>query len=148
MLKQRSTVHNLNTEDDLKILLRIQSIIILNITSLNHLGEKAVYVCTTHGTIRIRSATDCRVIRKFAFSIGRSTSNTHLLSGISFLSTWEYQVPGVEVSKYRCTAIRRVGRSVAVRRGSLVYIYIGDRQLRRFDFGRSGTSDTRGWVFG
>jgi hypothetical protein len=37
-----------------------------------------------------------------------------------------------------------VGRRVAFRRGSLVYIYIDDGLWRRFDFGRSWTNDSRG----
>jgi hypothetical protein len=39
-----------------------------------------------------------------------------------------------------------VGRRVAVRQRSLVFIYLGDGHWRRFDFGRSWTCGTRGWV--
>jgi hypothetical protein len=41
-----------------------------------------------------------------------------------------------------------VGRRVAFRWGSLVYIDLADRHWRRFDFGRSSTSESRGWVLG
>jgi hypothetical protein len=144
-LRQQSTVNNQNTEDDLKILLRILSILLfLTITSLIYLRDQAVYVWTTLDTIRIRSATDCRVIWRFAYSVGRSTPNPHLPSGFSFLLTRQYQLPGVEVSEHRRTTIRGVGRRVAFQRGSLVYIYISDGNWRRFDFGRSWTSDSRG----
>jgi hypothetical protein len=37
-----------------------------------------------------------------------------------------------------------VGRRVAVRQGSLVFLYLGDGQWRMFDFGRSWTSDSKG----
>jgi hypothetical protein len=142
-LKQQSTVNNQSTEDDLKILLRILSIT-TNITSLIHLRDQAVYVWTTLDTIRIRSAMSCRVIRKFTYSVGRSTFNPHLPNCFSFLSTREYRVPGVEVSEHRCTTIQGVGRRVVTRRGDLVCLYLGDGQWRRFNFGRSWTSDSRG----
>jgi hypothetical protein len=138
-----STVNNQKTEDDLKILLRILSII-TTITSLIHLRDQVVYVWTTLDTIRIRSPTSCRVIWKFAYSIGRSTYNPHLPGGFSFLSTREYRVSGVTVSEHRCTTIRGVGRRVVVHWGSLVYIYLVDGQWRRFDFGSSWTSVSRG----
>jgi len=143
--QQQSTVNSQNTEDNLKILLRILSIKKLSIIStLIHLRDQAVYVWTTFDTIRIRSATSSQVIRKFAYSIGRSTFNPHLPNGFSFLSTREYRLPGVEVSEHRRVTLRGVGRRVAFRRGSLVYIYIGDRLWKRFNFGRSWTSDSRG----
>jgi hypothetical protein len=142
-LKQQSTVNNQNTKDDLKILLRILSIT-TNITTLIHLGDQAVYVWMTLDTIRIRSPEDCRVIQQFAYSVGRSTFNPHLPSGFSFLSTREYQLPGAEVSEHQRTTIRGVGRKVAIRRGSLVFIYLGDGTWKRFDFGHSWNCESRG----
>jgi len=144
----KPTVHNQNTEDDLKILLRIQSTFTITILSLIHLRDLAVYVWTTLDTIRISCGTGCQVIRRFAYSIGRSTFNPHLPSRFSFLSTREYRLSGVEVSEYRRTTIRAEGRRVAVRRGSLVYLYLGDGLWRWFDFGRSWSSESWGWVFG
>jgi hypothetical protein len=112
-LKQESTVNNQNTEDDLKILLTILSIFTKTIiTSLMHLRDQAVYVWTTLDSIRIRSAESCRVIRKFAYSIGRSTFNPHLPNGFSLLSTREYRLPGVDVSEHLCVTIPGVGRRV------------------------------------
>jgi hypothetical protein len=139
--QQQSTVNSQNTEDDLKILLRILSI---TITSLIHLRDQAVYVWTTLDTIRIRSAEECRVIRRFNYSIGRSTFNPHLPIGFSFLSTQRHRLFGTTVHQHRRVTIRGVGRRVAFRRGDLVYIYIGDGSWRRFDFGRSWTSESRG----
>jgi hypothetical protein len=143
MYHQQSTVNNQNTEDDLKLLLRNLSITYI-ITSLIHLRDQAIYVWTTLDTIRIRTSEDCRVVRKFAYSIGRSTPNPDLPSGFSFLSTREYRVPGATVSEHRCTTIGGVGKRVAFRRGSLIYIYLADGHWRRFDFGRSWTSESRG----
>jgi hypothetical protein len=65
-LKRHSTVNNQNTEDDLKILLRMPSIT-TNITTLIHLRDQAVYVWTTLDTVQIRNPESCRVIRRFAF---------------------------------------------------------------------------------
>jgi hypothetical protein len=98
-LKQQSTVNNQNTKDDLKILLRILSI--SNISTLIHVRDQAVYVWSTLDTIQIRSAENCQVIRRFAFSVGRSTPNPHLPSGFSFLLTREYRLFGVEESEHR-----------------------------------------------
>jgi hypothetical protein len=105
--------------------------------TLIHLRDQAVYVWTTLVTIRIRSATDCPFIQKLAFSVGRSTFNPHLSGGFSFLSTREYRLPGVEVSEHWRVTIQGVRRGGAFQQGSLVFIYLGDGQSRRFDFGRS-----------
>jgi len=116
----------------------------ITISSLIHLRDQAIYVWTTLDTIRIRSATDRRVIRRFDFSIGRSLFNPHLPSGFSFLSIRDYRLSGVEVSDHWHTTIQGVGRRVAIRRGSLVFIYLGDGEWRRFDFSRSWSSELRG----
>jgi hypothetical protein len=146
--QQHSTVNSQNTEDDLKILLRILSILQSTIATLIHLRDQAVYVWMTFDTVRIRSATDSRVIRNVAYAVGRSTFNPHLPRDFSFLSTREYRLPGIEVSEHRRVTILGVGRRVAIRSGSQVYIYIGDGNWRGFDFGRSWTSESRGWVLG
>jgi hypothetical protein len=147
-LKQQSTVNIQNTEDDLKILLRILSKLLYIISSLIHLRDQAVYVWTTLDTIQILSATDSGVFRRFADAIGRSASNSHLPCSFSFLSTWQYWLRGVEVSEHRRITIWGVGRRVADRWGCLVFIYLGDGNWRRFDFGRSCSSESRGWVLG
>jgi hypothetical protein len=74
-------------------------------TSLIHLHDQAVYVWTAFNTVRIRSPESCRVIRWFAFSVGRSTFNPHLTSGFTFVSNREYRLPGDEVAELRRTTI-------------------------------------------
>jgi hypothetical protein len=142
--KQQSKVNNQNTKDDLKIFLRILSTLPLNISSLIHLCDQGFYVWTTVDTIPLCSATNSCVIRRSSYSIGRSTLNPHLRSGFSFLSSREYQLPGIEISEYQRTSIRGVGRRVAFRRNSPTYLYVSDGNWRRFDFGRSWTSVSRG----
>jgi hypothetical protein len=136
-LKQRSTVNNLNTEDNLKILLRIPSIIKLTITSFIHLLDWATYIWSTLDTVRICSATSFHIFQTTTFSVGRSTFNPHLPSGFSFLQTQEYRLPGVEVFDHRQTTIRGVGRRVVARWGSLIFLSEGDRLWRRFNLGSS-----------
>jgi len=147
-LKQQSTVNKQNTEDDLKILLRNYLLQTITNTSFIHLCDQATYVWETFDTIRIRSPTSCRVIRRSTLSVGRSTFNPHLPSGFSFLSTRGYRLPGVEILEHRRVTIQGVSRRVAAWRGSLVFLYISDGKWRRFDLGRSWTSDSRGWVLG
>jgi len=60
-----------NTEDGLKILLRILFTSII-ITTLIHLRDQARYIWSISDAIRIHSATDHHVIRRTSFSVGRS----------------------------------------------------------------------------
>jgi len=112
----------------------------LTITTLIHLRDQATYVWSTSDTIRTRSASSCRTIRRTAFSVGRSTFNPHLLCGFSFLRTREYRLPGVVVHEHQRITIRGVGRRVVTRRGSLIFLYVGDGLWRRLNLESSCSS--------
>lgn len=77
-----------DTEDDLKLFLRILSTFI--ITTLIHIHDQATYVWSTPDPVQIQTATNTRTIRRLSFTVGKSTINPHLSSGLSFLSTQEY----------------------------------------------------------
>jgi hypothetical protein len=69
---QRTDYLSENTEDDLKILLRILSIFqkktYKTVSTIIHRRDQATYVWMTSDTIRIRSATSRHVIRRVTFS--------------------------------------------------------------------------------
>jgi len=117
-----------NTEEDLKILLRILSITLFKISSQDLLSTRdyAFYAWTQIHTIRVRTASSCRIIRQPALQFGRAAFNPHLSSGVTFLQTREYRLPGAEISSHRAITIRRVFRWLVVQRGTTVYIYGGD----------------------
>ena len=68
---------------------------------------------------------------------GRSWFDPHLPGRFSLLRTREYRLPGLEVSEHRRITIRGVGRRVAGRGGSLIFLYAGEGLWRRFDLARS-----------
>ena len=72
-----------STEDDLKILFRIISII--TITSLIHIRDYPLYAWTQIHTIRVHNATSCRDFRQSSLQFGRAPLNPHLPSGFTFL---------------------------------------------------------------
>jgi len=73
----------------------------------------------------------CRVIWRNSYSAGRSWFNPHLPIGLEILWTREYRLRVVELSEHWTTTIRGVGRWVAERGGSLIFLYIGDGNWRR-----------------
>lgn len=101
------------TNDDLPILFRTLGIFAI-ITSLVHLRDQAMYVFSTIDTIRISSATSCCAIWRVTFSVGQSSVNPHLPSGVSFLGTREYLLPGVMALQHRRWAMSGVSRLVVV----------------------------------
>jgi len=124
-----------NTEDDLKILLRILSIYLpkaLIISSLINLRDYPLYAWTQVYTIRIRTASDCRSIRRTAICAARAQFTPHLPGGFSFFAARESRLPGVTVSEHWVTTIRGIFRGPVVRRGSLVFVYRGDGLWYRF----------------
>jgi len=124
-----------NTEEDLKILLRILSILnLFNISSqdLLHTRDYAFYAWTQIHTIRIRDHSSCRIIRQPSIQFGRAAFNPHLSSGVTILRTREYRLPGVEVSSHRAITIRGVFRGLVVQRRNAVYIYRGDGLWYRY----------------
>ena len=96
-----------------------------------------MHVWSTLDTMRIRSATDCRIVRSVTLSAGRSTFNPHLPSGFLFLRTQEYRLPGVAALDHWRTTIRGVCQAVVARQGNLIFLYIGEGHWRRFDLGLS-----------
>ena len=123
-----------NTEEDLKILLRILSDTLFTISSQDLLSTRdyALYAWTQIHTIRVRTATSCRVVRQPSLQFGRAVFTPHLSSGVSILRTGEYRLPGVEVSSHRFITIRGVFRGVVVQRRNAVYVYLGDGLWRRY----------------
>jgi len=123
-----------NTEEDLKILLRILSITLLNISSYELLSTRdyAFYAWTQIHTIRVRNHSSCRVIRQSSLQFGRAAFNPHLSSGVTILRTREYRLSGAEVSSHRAITIRGVFRGLVVLRGNAVYIYRGDGLWYRY----------------
>jgi hypothetical protein len=117
------------------------------ITTLIHLRDQVTYVWSTSVAIWIHSATDCHVIRRTTYSAGQSWFNPHLPRCYLFLRIREYRLPGVQVSNHWTTTIRGVGRRVVARWGSVIILYMGDGNWRRFDLDHSWTSDLRSWVF-
>jgi len=101
-----------STEDDLKILLRILSII--TITSLIHIRDYPLYAWTQVHTIRVHTATSCRDFWQSALQFGRAPFNPHLPSGFKFLRTRWHRLPGAEISGYRPITIRGIFRGVVV----------------------------------
>jgi hypothetical protein len=81
-----------------------------------------------------------REFQQFAFRIGRATFNSHLRCGVSFLSTREYRLPDAEISQHRRFTLRGIIRGVVVRRGSLIFLYIGDGQWHRFNLSQLETA--------
>ena len=132
MKNQRAKLAYKNTEDDLKILLRILSIYLPNITSLIHTRDWALYAWTSLYTCRIRTAEESREFRQIDFRIGRAAFNPHLRCGLAFLSERRDSLPGVEIYQHRTFTIRGIFRGVVVRRGNLVFVYIGDGNWHRF----------------
>jgi len=131
-INQQSNIQN--TEEDLKILLRILSITLFNISSQQILSTRdyAFYAWTQIHTIRVRTATSCRVFRQSSLQFGRATFNPHLSSGVSFLRTGRYRLHGAEVSSDRAITIRGVFRGVVIQRGNVIYVYRGDGLWHRY----------------
>jgi len=123
-----------NTEEDLKILLRILSITIFKISSQDLLSTRdyALYAWTQIHKVRVRTASNCRVIRQSSVQFGRATFNPHLSSGVTILRTREYRLPGAEVSSHRTITLRGVFRRLAIQRRNAVYIYLGDGLWYRY----------------
>jgi len=123
-----------NTEEDLKILLRILSITLFKISSQDILSTRdyAFYAWTQIHTIRVRTATSCRVIRQSSLQFGRASFNPHLSSGVTLLRTREYRLPGAAVSSHQAITLRGVFRGLVVQRRNAVYIYRGDGLWYRY----------------
>ena len=130
-----------NTEDDLKILLRILSIylvlpeIVATISSLINLRDHPVYTWSRVYTFQIRSASDSRVVRQSSIEFTQAQFNPHLPSGFSFRTTRDHRLPGVTVHEHRIVTIQGIFRGPVVRRGGVIYIYRGQGLWYRF---RSG----------
>jgi hypothetical protein len=92
-----------------------------------------VYAWTSVHTNLARTATGCRELWQLAFGIGQALFNPQLHCGFLFLSDREYQVPGAEISQYRRFTHEGIFRGVVVRRGNLIFVYIGDSWWCRFD---------------
>jgi hypothetical protein len=92
-----------------------------------------LYAWTSVHTSRVRTATESREFRQIAFRVGRAPFNPHLRCGISLVSTREYRLPGAEIHQHRRFTLRGVFRGVVVRRGGLIYVYIGDGNWHQFD---------------
>ena len=123
-----------NTEEDLEILLRILSITLFKISSHEIVSTRdyAFYAWTQIHTIRVRTTSNCRVIRQPSLQFGRATYNPHLSSGVTFLRTREYRLPGVEISSHGAVTIRGVFRGVVIQRADAVYVHLGDGCWRRY----------------
>jgi len=92
-----------------------------------------LYAWTSVHTSRVRTATESREFRQVAFRVGRARPNPHLRCGFTFLSTREYRLPGAEIHQHRRFTLRGVFRGVVVRRGNLIFVYIGDGNWHRFN---------------
>ena len=58
--------------------------------------------------------------------------NPHLPSGIPFLRTREYRLPGAEISSHRTLTVRGVFPRVIGRWRGVIYLYRGDGLWYRF----------------
>jgi len=121
-----------STEDNLKILLRILSIIYFMITSLNHIHDYAFYAWTQVDTIRVCTSIDSQTFRQSSLQFGWAPFNPHLPSGFTFLRPREYRQSGIEISQYRRITIRGVFWGVVVWQRGEIYIYRGDELWYRF----------------
>jgi len=114
-----------NTEEDLKILLRILCITLFKISSQDLLSTRdySLYAWTQIHPIRVRTASSCQVVRQPSLQFRRGTFNPHLSSGVTFLRTREYGLPGAEIASHRTITIRGIFRGVVIQRRDAVYIY-------------------------
>ena len=119
-----------STEDDLKILLRILSIL-PTIPSLINTCDWVTYTWSSLYTDQVRTATDCRVFWQSSFSIGSAPCNSYLPCGTLFLRTWEYRLSGATISHHRRITIRGVLQGLVVRWANLVYTYLRDEHWRQ-----------------
>jgi len=114
MYQQQSAVNSQNTEDDLKILLRILSILYSKITSLINTRDWALYAWTSLHTCRVCTATESQVFQQSSFPIGKGPFNPHLLGGFSCLQVQEYRIPGAEISEHRRTTVQGIFQGVVI----------------------------------
>jgi len=86
-LKQQSTVNIQNTEDNLKILLRIlsQNKLPITSTSIIHLCDYTLYAWTQIDPIRVRTANGSGTFRRSSLQFGKAPFNPHLPGGYTFL---------------------------------------------------------------
>jgi len=122
---------DITSEEHLKISLRIES---SKITSLIYTRDWSVYARTQVDTSRVRTAQECRGFRQFAFRIGQVQVNPHIHYGFSLLSTWEYRLPGAELSQHwRCT-LRGNLKEVVFRWRNVIFVYSWQGLWHRFDW--------------
>jgi hypothetical protein len=138
LVTQQSTVNNQNTEDNLRILLRILSITKSSkSTTIVHHCDQATYVWSILETIRTRTSTDCRVVQGVTLSVRLRWFDIHIPRGYSCLWTQQYRIPGAEAFEHRHITIRGVGRRVIAWRGSLIFHLLRAGFWTRLDLGRS-----------
>ena len=119
-LKQQSAVNIQNTEDDLKILLRILSINTFTITSLIHLRDYTSYAWTQVDTISVRTPEERQTFRRSYCSTGRARFNPHLPCGVAFCHQYQYRLPSTSIHIYKVITLRRIFRRLVASRGGLV----------------------------
>jgi len=130
--QQQSTVNSQNTEDDLKILLRILSIF-HTLTSLINTRDWAFYAWTLLHTCLVCTATENRVFLQSSYSIGRGWFNQHPPGGFSFLRVREYRVPSAAIWEHQRISVRAMFWVLVVWRRGFSFFYLGDGNWRRYD---------------
>jgi len=121
-LKQQSTVNSQNTADDLKILLRILSIInIFIISSIIHLCDYALYAWTLVDTISIRTPQARRTFRRTHCSSGWASFDRHISSGLACCHLYRYRLPWTSIHIYRDISLRRIFRRSVVSGTGIIY---------------------------
>jgi len=124
-----------NTEDDLKNIIKnsiYYKLFKISSQDLIHTRDYALYAWTQIHTIRVRTASGCRVFRQPSLQFGRAAFNPHLSSGVTFLRTREYRLPSADVSSHRFVSLRGVFRGLVVQRREAVFVYRGDSLWYRF----------------
>jgi hypothetical protein len=118
------------SEEHLKILLTILSIQNYFFNPHLWLGFRCLDISIPKPSTHFRRLSRVSAI---CFRIGRARFNPHLRWGFRVLLTREYRRHGAEVSQHRRTTIRGMFWGVAIRRGCLILIYIGDGHWRRIN---------------
>jgi len=82
-----------------------------------------VYAWTQVDTIRVSTGMSCQDFQQSSLQFTRAPVTPRLPSGVPFLGTRTYQLPGATILEHRNITIRGVFRGVVVSWGRVIYAY-------------------------
>jgi len=115
-----------NTEDDLKILVRILSFKPFKITSLLHAHDVSLYVCIQIVTFSIRAAEESHILQRFDCLFGWTSFNPHLLSNQTVRGYERYLLRPTSICVYRVNTLWRVFRRSFLSRSGVIFTQTND----------------------